>query len=372
MIPIIKNKKYIAYDEKPVYAADYRAAQDSLKLPQVLTIMMQGPLKLEENFTLETLKIYQEIFPNCPIVLSIWETENTDEVQKIKDLGVNVLLNNPSVPKGLWNINYQILSTQNGLAYAKKLGAKYVIKTRTDQRFYETNIPEFLFNLLKVFPPYNDKKQKTRLITLSMNTFKYRLYDISDMFLFGHIDDVIKFWSCDFEKRTEFPECKNMMEFSRGRPSEIYFTTEYLKKIGHKCEWTLQDSWLIYARYFCAIDANSVGLYWPKYSNHVYRWRNFFGANPELEELTFKEWLNIYVDLENKKDIPEHLLLDGWEQRATLRYEEDMFSPKQKINWRHKISNFIFYMGINSKGYWIIKILGIRILKLRMRKHISK
>lgn len=244
MTPIIKDRKYVTYDEKPVYAEDYQAAHDSLKSAPVLTIMMQGPLKLEEHFTLETLKIYKRTFPNCPIVLSTWKTENAEEIEKIKALSVYVLQNDSPETKGLWNVNYQILSTQKGLQYAKDLGAEYVIKTRTDQRFYETNIPEFLFNILKKFPVYDDKKQKARLVTLSMNTFKYRLYDISDMFLFGHIDDVIKFWSCDFEERTEFPLFDNMMEYCKLRPSEIYYTTEYLAKIGHDCTWTLKDSWL--------------------------------------------------------------------------------------------------------------------------------
>ena len=63
--PIIKDRKYITYDEKPIYAEDYQAAQDSLKSVPTLTIMMQGPLKLEEHFTLETLKIYQKTFCVC-------------------------------------------------------------------------------------------------------------------------------------------------------------------------------------------------------------------------------------------------------------------------------------------------------------------
>ena len=99
MKPIIKNKKYITYDEKPVYAEDYQAYEDSLKQLPTLTIVMQGSLKLEENFTYETLKIYQKNFPNCPKILSTWKTEDAEEIQKIKDLGVNILLNVPPLPR---------------------------------------------------------------------------------------------------------------------------------------------------------------------------------------------------------------------------------------------------------------------------------
>ena len=66
-----------------------------IKQLPTLTIVMQGSLKLEENFTYETLKIYQKNFPNCPKILSTWKTEDAEEIQKIKDLGVNILLNDP-------------------------------------------------------------------------------------------------------------------------------------------------------------------------------------------------------------------------------------------------------------------------------------
>lgn len=100
MSAIIRDKKYVTWDEKPVFAADYESAPDSLKQTPTLAIVMQGPLKLEENFTRETLKIYQKNFPDCPIVLSTWKTENADEIKKIEDLGVKVLLNSPPPIKG--------------------------------------------------------------------------------------------------------------------------------------------------------------------------------------------------------------------------------------------------------------------------------
>lgn len=361
MTPTIQDEKFITYDEKPVYAKDYRAVQDSLKYTPRLTIVMQGPLRLEEHFTYETLKLYQKTFPDCPVVLSTWKSENADEIQKIKSLGVHVLQNDPPEWGGLSNINYQILSTQKGLAYAKKLGSEYVIKTRTDQRFYETNLPDFLFNLLKLFPVYDCSKQKSRLVTLSLNTFKYRLYDISDMFLFGYIDDVIKFWSCEFDYRTELTTHKNMYECCKNCIPEIYFTTEYLKKIGHQCEWTLEDSWLVYSRYFCIIDSIVVGMYWPKYSNKINRWRNFFGHRPEMEELTFKEWINLYLGIKNKKYIPEHLLVEGWSENSTLDEGEYLF-----INTKNKCLKKKFYRRVNSKGYLCFYIFGLRVLKIKI------
>ncbi len=323
--PIIRNKKFITYDEKPVYSDDYHASSDDLKNPVCLAIVMQGQIKLQNDFTYETLKLYKKTFKDCPLILSTWKTEDQKAIEKIKSLGVDVILNDDPSVKDFANINRQIFSTQQGLSFAKTKCVDYVIKTRTDQRLYETNIPEYLFNVLKTFPAYDGNVQKSRLITISFNTFKYRLYDINDMFLFGHIDEVIKFWSCEFETRTEIPKFDNLLEYCKWRPSEIYFTTEYLKKLGYKYDWTLKDSWNAYARYFCVIDSESVGFYWPKYFNFTNYWRNFLGANPELEELTFKEWLNLYAGIDNKINIADKSLVDGFENNSTLKLNNDYF-----------------------------------------------
>lgn len=366
--PIIKDKKFVTYDEKPVFCADYRAISNNLKNPYSLTIMMQGPLKSEDDFTIETLKLYKQTFPNCPIILSTWKTEDPRAIKKIRALGVDVLLNDAPETKGLFNINYQILSTQNGLKYAKEKGAEYVIKTRTDQRFYETNIPQFLFNLLKVFPVYDANVQKARLITLSFDTFKYRLYDVSDMFLFGHIDDVIKFWSCDFEKRTKTPKWKNMLDYCKLKFSEIYYTTEYLEKLGYKIDWTLKNSWQAYARYFCIVDAHSLGLYWPKYYNFVNRWRNFLGINPQLEELTFKEWFNLYTDLDNiEAKNGDEWLLNGFKLKPSILMNEAIFEKKPPfyVKAAKKIAKFLYRKKVGD-GKVTIKICKIQVWKKKI------
>ncbi|AKL98630.1 WavE lipopolysaccharide synthesis family protein [Endomicrobium proavitum] len=300
-VPFIYDDKFITFDAKPVKTKDYIAVSNSVKHAQTLAIVMQGPVSYENNFTLETIKLYKKNFINCQIIVSTWDYENNETLKLIENEGCVVLRNKDPQLKDWANINRQIYSSFAGIKKAKDLGFTYVIKTRTDQRLYETNIAEYLFNLLEVFPLDSgaSKNQLKRLVSLSFNTFKYRLYDVSDMFLFGHVDDVLKFWSCGFETRDKLPSCKSLKEFAQLRPSEIYYTTEYLKKLGHNIKWTLEDSWRCYAKYFCIVDAGSVGLYWPKYSNLSNRWRNFYGEHPDLEELTFKEWVLLYKSLDN-------------------------------------------------------------------------
>lgn len=304
--PLVEESCFVNIDKKPISSEIYKAKSDCFKNDKKLTIVMQGPIMYKYDFTLETIKIYLKTFPNCPIILSTWDTENLEYLKKFENLGVSVLKNSIPEINGLWNVNYQIKSTISGLQKAKANGAEYVIKTRTDQRFYETNIKEYLFNLLEMFPLEKGICQNKRLITLSMNTFKYRLYDISDMFLFGYIDDVIKYWDTPYETREIFPSWTTLLEYCKLLPSEIGFCVKYIEKIGHKCEFSLRDSWECYRKYFCVIDASSLRLYWPKYTTNAFRWRNFIGENELLEELTFKEWLSLYQN--NLKVIPEDIL----------------------------------------------------------------
>ncbi len=281
-----------------------------------LGLVLQGPLRLEQQFTLETVRLYRRTFAGCPVVVSTWQGEDETTLALLEAEGATVLRNALPPSKGPGNANYQIASTQAGLAALKGLGCQYAIKTRTDQRLYETNVPEYLFSLLQSFPVDTQAKaqgQQQRLVALSINTFRYRYYDVSDFFLFGTLADVTAFWSCPLEERDSIGgPFESLHGFCKATPCEIYFTTRYLARLGHTCQFTLEDSWETYARYFCVIDADSVGFYWPKYSNAVRRWRSFFHPLPghrELEELTFKEWLLLYHHLAQRQFAPQGWLL---------------------------------------------------------------
>ena len=177
----MSNKKLIkTFDEKPLFFKDYKAISNDFKSPQSLAIIMQGPILYDHDFTIETIKLYLRNFPNCPIIVSTWDYEAPNTLNIIENLGCIVIKNTIPQIKDYAHVNYQIKSTRTGLQKAKELGYKYVIKTRTDQRMYETNIAEFLFNILDKFPlDASIKAQKQRLVTLSLNTFKYRLYVFS-------------------------------------------------------------------------------------------------------------------------------------------------------------------------------------------------
>ena len=164
---------------------------DPLLAIPTIALVLQGPLVLDNNFTLETIRLYKKHFTQSMIIVSTWEGENADYLTKIKAEGVELILNAKPAIAGIGNLNLQIVSSYNGIMRAKERGAAYVYKTRCDQRMYGVNINEFLHNLITQFPLKKPGLQKQRIIASSFSTLKYVPYLITDMFLFGHIDDML-------------------------------------------------------------------------------------------------------------------------------------------------------------------------------------
>ena len=158
-------------------------------------ILLQGPIITKNSFTLQTILLYRYVYPNARIILSTWkdETKKLDK-NKLHDLKVDVLLNSKPEYVGISNINLQLESTVAGLNFASDNGVKYVIKTRTDQRVCKSL--DFFGHLRKLqlnFPP-STEKIANRLIIASTNSFKSRLYGITDMFMFGGISEMKLYW----------------------------------------------------------------------------------------------------------------------------------------------------------------------------------
>lgn len=310
-LSIWQNQKeyFITSHLRPKKTSRVNIWQDKLKSEPKYAIIIQGPVYKKDDFTLETVRLYRKIFSSGDIIVSTWDTEDKNYIEKIKVEKVKVILNQePKIP-GPSHINYQIKSSSAGVALAKELGAEYILKTRTDQRIYGINILEYFCNLLKTFPVKAGFKQKQRIIGVSMNTFKYRLYDLSDMVIFGALEDMELFWSATPDIRSYAPKPNiSQGEFSRMRICEMYLTTEFLKNIGRELKWTLEDSWRAMADHFIVVDQTSIDLYWHKYNKHKeFRYLKY-GTILNNREMSFLEWFNLYKGMDNKKDISESAL----------------------------------------------------------------
>lgn len=301
-----RHKQFILFRSYPKFSSEIGASHDPLlKFPKI-AIVLQGPIDKNEDFTLETVRIYKKIFhDSVKIIISTGEIEDIAYLKKIEKAGAVIVINKKPANPGPANINLQIISAGSGVREAKELGAEYVLKSRTDQRLYAANALEFLYNLIEKF--------SARIISTDYITFKYTPYSISDMTVFGRIDDMMLYWNPPLDERRPFIlDRKNLPEkdFIKNRVAEIYLATEFLKKTGWDLKWTVADYWQALADKFCIIDASSLDLYWHKVAHHKFKENKYwcYDAVRNTDILSFREWFNIYTNLKNKQKIPEEAL----------------------------------------------------------------
>ena len=272
-----------------------------------IAIIIQGPIIDKSNFTIETINFYLHNYPFAPIIVSTWEGD-AKKIKKIfkKEINKKIYLILNKIPKysGYKNINLQAVSTKNAINFAKKLRCKYVLKTRSDIRIYSKNFNEYLFNLIKFYKlKYKIKKQKERIISTSF-TLRYRLYAVSDLVMFGNANDLYNYFDVltdikidekfyKFIKNLRFKD-KNYFVQKEFCP-EVYFFSEFFKKIDKKLSWTPKDYINKLSENFIIIDNNSLSIYWKK-SNKL---DNHFSdqATPKENslEFCFSDWFNFFI-----------------------------------------------------------------------------
>lgn len=259
-----------------------------------VAIVIQGPIIKKDDFTVNTVRIYQQYYNNVKIVVSTWEDSDKEVVRQIRDMGVKVLLNKYPEFHGYKNINYQMITSYFGVKEAYDLGARYVFKTRADQRFYNPCALSML----------RGEYQEGKIIFLGgvIYSFYSRSIYISDFATFGSLGEILMLYDgklCTEEEATaldkskerdlfrsyieyvdraeinclvEIPEEYNDAAVKYTCP-EISLTYNYfLKKDDIKNYSSLKsacDNFL--KKHAIIIDADSLGFYWLKYNQQVLR-----------------------------------------------------------------------------------------------------
>jgi hypothetical protein len=287
------SRQAITYHARPGTAAGFGLWSDATPAAGEVAIVLQGPVSA---FTVESIKMYASACAGCPLIVSTWADVGQEFVQALECHATVIRSEKPSDP-GQSHFNYQIVSSLAGVNHARAIGSRYVLKTRTDQRFYAPNVPAFLVSVLDAFPLSGTPAARGRIVGTSFNTFRFRLYGLSDMLLFGHTDDMMRLWSLPHSQHrtTRRGQGGTWREAASERLCEVYLETEYLAAIGWDPAWTLRDSWRAYAELFCVVDAESLDLYWPKYQpTREYRRRSYHARRTD-EFLRFSDWLRLYT-----------------------------------------------------------------------------
>lgn len=260
-----------------------------------VAILIQGPLVLKDEFTYQTLKLYHHIYPSVLILYSTWSNQDQNQMDKIKKLGVKVIINEKPLFAGTQNINLQIKSTAEALDYlCKETDVKYVLKTRSDQRISRRiNFLGLFRSLLASYPISINDNIRERLIISGLNSFQIRLYGISDMLMFGNIHDMLAYWQITQQSEEVVLIESNPKYFIKNNIAEGYLVNSFFKTVDYEPKWTQEDSDSFIKKYFLIIEKEQIDLFWFKYErwfdNYVFCEENFM----ERKELNFSDWINI-------------------------------------------------------------------------------
>ncbi|MCE9608435.1 MAG: WavE lipopolysaccharide synthesis family protein [Planctomycetia bacterium] len=273
-------------------------------------VVLQGPLLIKENFTLETIRYYRATYPEALLILSTWKGEDAATIALCKEAGSEVvLIDKPTMP-GAYNLNLQALSTLKGLEKAQELGCRFAAKTRTDMRVFAPNAFTFLINLSRIFPLKPGGAQKSRIIATSWCTARYNPFQLADFFLFGLTEDLIRYWECPLNEGTTSHAVFGgaIAELISADVPEIYLCRSYLERTFGRVEVSLKFWWRALADKFLIVDFEMLDIYWHKYHPHTEYISRAHENYLAWNQLTFRDWLQLMLDFDAQVSVPEQLL----------------------------------------------------------------
>lgn len=292
----VTRNSLVSHCIRPIDSANYevtpRVASDD---ERVTAVVIQGPLQTEDNFTLETVKIYKKIFPLSPIIVSTWSSESKKNLYALECAGAVLNISDRPITAGWGNIELQVLSTSSGLLLAKELGCEYVAKTRTDWRMYRPSALQCLNSLLQMYTSPANGIQENRIVASSTSTLKHRIYGLTDIFQYGSIVDMMMYWenlNHDAQgkfRNTEVPEIIN------GTPlvAEIYLCARYLETIGVDLDFSLTQWWESLRNNFIIVDNAMLDAVWNKYDRKLEnRYTNGYTLRGSLA-IDHLDWLRL-------------------------------------------------------------------------------
>ena len=297
----LTKDNYLSFHLRPKSSDDF-FLESTCEVSQKIAIIIQGPIQDKLEFLKETLSIYKKIFKNSIIIISTWKSENQEKINLLKNTNTHIIYSDEPTKESIHNVDKQIISTNLGLKLALKLGAKYSLKTRADIRLNKNNLETFLLSLLKTFPVKNNGLIKSRIIVPSLVTYKFRIFSLSDIVMFGDTNDLLIYFKNEKyeEGLREFGlNEKNILINDTPLIPEIFLCSRYLKKIEGNINWSLDSWWKSLKDYFCIIDNSSLDLFWYKY-NWKFEYRSIRTYSDKFARgIDFQDWLSLYNEFEN-------------------------------------------------------------------------
>lgn len=277
-----KNGALYTFCERPS-SIDKFVSFDKDTASENIAIIMQGPYISDDNFTKNTLGIYKSLYPNKIIILSTWKNLiSASERAELSKAGVVVVESEPPQITGTLNINFQMRSTAAGLKWIQENspGVTHILKTRTDQRMYQSNLFSYLLRLQSKLSSEN------KLVSLSFHSKKAILGSISDMFVFGNRQQIEKYFSLP-----EQDFSLNRQDFFSRQPRPMNPEQIFFKNFTGKIPSSFSEYQDLVSKNFVLIDKEQVDFYWHKYSNIENK--KVYNNPPEEAFWSFAEYLGL-------------------------------------------------------------------------------
>lgn len=308
---------YTTLHRRPARAAQIGTWPEPGLTPPRAAVVMQGPPYMQDDFTLETLRLYSRNMPGCNLILSTWDDTDPKFIAAAQDIGVTVVLNcKPDVP-GPVNVNMQLVTAGAGVKRAVADGAEWILKTRTDQRLYDPNVLPFLVALAQTFPIQVETTQRYRIVGVGHGSLKYAPYHVTDQTVFGHAEDMLAYWSPPLRAslaltdasmdRQAFYISASIEENCRLCAAESYIASQFLQLMGRKLDWTLTDSWAAYRDHFVFADYRTTDFFWVKSQLYTQSETNLVYAGvSNRHEMAFSDWLLLHSGKLHPGDAAKH------------------------------------------------------------------
>ena len=319
--------QYYSLYTRPKYADQVISVESETDAQSRTAIIMQGPLIAKDDFTLETVKIYEKLYPGTTVIVSTWEGENPKIIEQLQRLhSCEVLVNKRPEFSGVLNLNYQVASTVAGLKRAKKLGKEYAFKSRCDFRFLRIGLINYFVALCKAFPvdtavPY----QKQRIIVGGdVLASSFRAFWVADRFSFGTLEDMLAYWDYELDEvdrprpvmaklKEEAPDKTWKAVTEAGLCAEPRIIRNYIMRMeGKEPECTVKEYWEILKKQFITLSFEETGASWQR------------GIDPPLVDT---EWQGIYY---GQNDSADKCLCYNWDfvkwfslYRGNLQYKPE-------------------------------------------------
>lgn len=191
-------------------------------------IVIQGPIN-DSNIE-KIIEYYRWAQPTAMIIVSTWKTINKDYLLILKEKADYIVLNDEPSVCGRANINYQIVSTREGIKKAKEIGAEYVLKARSNSLIWAKNLFETYENWVKKDKDLEHIKYglKYKILSEYRDNFNDKIpFGICDFTFLGYIDDMLKLWDIPLDINSEFSQ-ENMSTLESEKKMICNKTTKEL------------------------------------------------------------------------------------------------------------------------------------------------